>query len=173
MHSWQRCPNLPYFIKDPSPSSLLTTPLPFSKFVQPSLPRHTHTHTHTHTETTQSEARRLTHPEKYIFSPPVVSSQQLSLLHGTNNSLRSKIYFSECLFFSKIIHLTHTHTHTHSEKDNKVNKSNKSGKLKYQKDQVNLEPCKLVLYCTLKNKITQIPVWWLLAHTSPTICQHN
>ena len=39
------------------------------------------------------------------------------------------------------------------------NKSNKSGKLKYQKNKVNWESCKLVLYCTLKNEITQIPVW--------------
>ena len=32
-------------------------------------------------------------------------SQQLSLLHWMNNSLISKIYFPQCLFFSKIIHL--------------------------------------------------------------------
>ena len=32
-------------------------------------------------------------------------SQQLSLLRWMNNSLISKIYYPQCLFFSKIIHL--------------------------------------------------------------------
>ena len=37
---------------------------------------HTHTHTHTHTNaqthTAQPGASRLTHPYKYIFTPPVM-----------------------------------------------------------------------------------------------------
>ena len=63
------------------------------------------TQTHTQTHTAYSGASRLTHPYKYIFSPTVMCSQQPSLLHWMNNSLISKIYFPQCLFFSKIIHL--------------------------------------------------------------------
>ena len=66
---------------------------------------HTHTHTHTHTQsyTAHSGASALTHPYKYKFTPSVMCSQQWSLLHWMNNSLISKIYFPQCLFFSKII----------------------------------------------------------------------
>ena len=66
---------------------------------------HTHTHTHTHKDTKHTRASRLTHPYKYIFISPAMCSQQLSLLHWMNNSLIPKIYFLQCLFFSKIIHL--------------------------------------------------------------------
>ena len=66
---------------------------------------HTHTHTHTHKDTKHTRASRLTQPYKYIFISPAMCSQQLSLLHWMNNSLIPKIYFLQCLFFSKIIHL--------------------------------------------------------------------
>ena len=63
---------------------------------------HTHTHTHTHTYTkTQTKAHmttgvnRLTHPYKYISTPPVMCSQQLSVIH----------WYRKCIFFSKITHL--------------------------------------------------------------------
>ena len=59
--------------------------------------KHTHTHTHTHTAHSTPEVSRLTHPYKYISTSPVMCSQQLRLI--------SKIYFPQCLFFSKIIHL--------------------------------------------------------------------
>ena len=57
---------------------------------------------HSHKDTAHSGASRVTHPYKYIFSLPVVCSQQLSLLYWMNDSLISKIYFLQCLFFSKI-----------------------------------------------------------------------
>ena len=66
---------------------------------------HTHKHTHTERYTAHSGASRHTHPCKYIFTPPVMCSQQLSLLHWMHNSLISKNCFPGCLFFSKIIHL--------------------------------------------------------------------
>ena len=47
---------------------------------------------HIHKHTVHSEGSRLTHPYKYILTPPVVCSQQLSVLHWLNNSLISKIY---------------------------------------------------------------------------------
>ena len=61
------------------------------------------TQTQTHTE--HPGASRLVHPYKYIFTPLVMRSQQPSSLHWMNNSLISKIYFPQCLLFSKIIHL--------------------------------------------------------------------
>ena len=57
-------------------------------------------HTKTH-----SIASRLTHPYEYISTPPVMCSQQLSLLYLINNSLISTIYFPQRIFFSKIIHV--------------------------------------------------------------------
>ena len=42
---------------------------------------HTHKHTNTQTHTAHSAASRLTHPYKYIFTPTVICSQQLPLLH--------------------------------------------------------------------------------------------
>ena len=42
---------------------------------------HTYTHTHTHTQRACSGASRLTHPYKHIFTPSVLFSQQLTLLH--------------------------------------------------------------------------------------------
>ena len=65
---------------------------------------HTHTHTHTHTckDTAQTEARRLRHPHKYIFTTLVMCSQQLSLLHWINNWLISKIYFTDVLSFQTL-----------------------------------------------------------------------
>ena len=66
---------------------------------------HKNTYTQTQRHTVHSGASRLTHPYKYIFTPPFMCSQQLSLLHWMSNSLISKIYFPQCLFFSKIIHL--------------------------------------------------------------------
>ena len=71
---------------------------------------HTHAHARTraraHTHTTQASI--ITHSYKCIITPPVMCSQQLSLLQWMNeemNSLISKIYFRQCLLFSKIIHL--------------------------------------------------------------------
>ena len=40
-----------------------------------------HTHTQTHKHTAHSGAKRLTHPSKYIYTPTVMCSQQLPLLH--------------------------------------------------------------------------------------------
>ena len=64
--------------------------------------------TQRHTE--QSEASRLKHLYKYIFTSTVMCSQQLSLLHSMNNSLTQNIYFSVVLLFKnyslvKVIHL--------------------------------------------------------------------
>ena len=64
-----------------------------------------HTQTHTRTETQHTQRPVTTRPYKYIITPIVVCSQQPSLLHWMNNSLISKIYFPQCLFFSKTIHL--------------------------------------------------------------------
>ena len=40
-----------------------------------------HPHTNTQTHTAHSETSRLTHSYKYIFTPPVICSRQLLLLH--------------------------------------------------------------------------------------------
>ena len=61
-----------------------------------------HTHIHTQRHTSHSGSSRLIHPYKYMFIPSVMWSQQLSLLYWMNNSLISKIYFPQCLFFSKL-----------------------------------------------------------------------
>ena len=53
----------------------------------------THTHTHTHTHTQHTGTNRLTH--KYILTPPVMCSRQLSLLHLINLLLILKGYFTE------------------------------------------------------------------------------
>ena len=66
---------------------------------------HTNKHKHIQRHKTHLGASRPMHPCKYIFTPTVICSQQLSLLHWMNNSLISKIYFPQCLFFSKIVHL--------------------------------------------------------------------
>ena len=60
------------------------------------------TNTNTHSK---FRGQRLTHPYKYILTPPAICSQQLFALYWTNNSLTSKIYFPQYLFFSKITHL--------------------------------------------------------------------
>ena len=69
---------------------------------------HTHEHTHTQRYTAHSGASRLTHPYKYILTPPVMCSQQLSLLQWMNISPIS-IYFPQFLFLPKIIHLLKLH----------------------------------------------------------------
>ena len=51
-------------------------------------------HTHTDTHTTHAGANRLTHPYKYISTPPVICSQQLPVLHCMINSLISKMSFT-------------------------------------------------------------------------------
>ena len=66
---------------------------------------HIRTHTHTQRHMAHWGASRLTHPYKYIFTPAVMCSQQLSLLHWMDNSLISKSYFPQFIFFSTIIHL--------------------------------------------------------------------
>ena len=45
--------------------------------------------------TTHSGANRLTHPDKYILTSPVMCWQQLSVLHWMNNLLMSRIFFTE------------------------------------------------------------------------------
>ena len=45
--------------------------------------------------TTHSGANRLTHPNKYILTSPVMCWQQLSVLHWMNNLLMSRIFFTE------------------------------------------------------------------------------
>ena len=67
--------------------------------------KQTNTHTHTERHTAHSGASRLTHSYKYIFTPPFICSQQLSLLFGIDNSLIYKNSFPRCLFFPTIIHL--------------------------------------------------------------------
>ena len=44
-------------------------------------------------------------PELCILTPSVMCSQHLSSLHWMNNLLISKIFFPQCFYFSKIIHL--------------------------------------------------------------------
>ena len=51
--------------------------------------------THTHTKTLNAEANRMTHPYKYILTPPVMCSQLLFVSHQMNNLLIFKIYFTE------------------------------------------------------------------------------
>ena len=62
-----------------------------------------HTKTHIKKHTAHSGASRLTRP--YIFTPTLMCSQQLALLHWMNNLLMSKLHFPQCRFFSKMIHL--------------------------------------------------------------------
>ena len=50
-------------------------------------------------------ANRLPHPYKSILTPPVMWSQQLSVLNCMHNSLILKFYFPQCFFFSKIAYL--------------------------------------------------------------------
>ena len=107
IHSWKRVLNLPILWG----LALYCLPLLFSNFDPPPYththththtPTHTHTNTQTHTQTHKHTARtganRLTHPYN-ILTPPVLCSQQLSVLHWMNNSIiiinNSKIYFTE------------------------------------------------------------------------------
>ena len=85
---------------------------------------HTHTHIYTQRHTAHPGASRLTHRYKYIFTPTVMCSQQLSLLHWMKKSLVSKIFFPQCLFFSKIIHLQKSYLliRCYSHNRNGVNK---------------------------------------------------
>ena len=48
-----------------------------------------------HTNKQHTRADRLTHPYKYILTPPVMCSQQLSVLHWMNNLLILKFYFTD------------------------------------------------------------------------------
>ena len=59
---------------------------------------------HTQRHTAHSGANRVIHPYKYILTPPVMCSQQLSGLHWIIQWY-PKIYFPQLLFFSKITHL--------------------------------------------------------------------
>ena len=63
----------------------------------------TYKNTHIKKHTAHSGASRLTRP--YIFTPTLMCSQQLALLHWMNNLLMSKLHFPQCRFFSKMIHL--------------------------------------------------------------------
>ena len=67
----------------------------FSNFIQPPFfVKNTHIQTH-------RGANRLAHPYKYIFTPPLMYSQQLPLLHWMNNLLISKIYYLLSLLYGK------------------------------------------------------------------------
>ena len=68
---------------------------------------HANNHKHTQRHITHSGGSRPIYPFKHIFTPTVMCSQHLSLLYWMNNSLISKMYFPQCLFFSKIIHKSH------------------------------------------------------------------
>ena len=48
-------------------------------------------------------------PIKYILTPPITCTQHLSILHWINNLLIPKIYFPQCLCFSKFTHLLISH----------------------------------------------------------------
>ena len=55
-------------------------------------------------------ANRLRHPYKFLLTPPVICSQQLSVLHWTYYLLILKIYFTEFHnAFSKAKHLKKSH----------------------------------------------------------------
>ena len=65
----------------------------------------THIQTHKHRHTAHSQSSRLTHPYKFIFTLPVMCSQELSLLHWMNNSLNhyyKKITFHNVFSFQKL-----------------------------------------------------------------------
>ena len=107
-HNWQRGPNQPISWRPLYATmcqvySCLTHNVVFCWYSD--LILHTHNHIHTQRHTDHSGASRLTHPYKYMFTPPIMCSQQLSLFHWMNNSLTSKIYSPQCLFFPRIIHL--------------------------------------------------------------------
>ena len=63
--------------------------------------------THTQGHRAHLGGSRLTHPYKYIFTPTIMFSQQLSLLYWINNYWYQKFTFcfTFLLFCSKIIHL--------------------------------------------------------------------
>ena len=67
---------------------------------------HTNTHTHTHTHThTQGPVDRHAHINIYLHHLLCAHSSYLfTLIDSMNNSLISKIYFPQWVFFSKIIH---------------------------------------------------------------------
>ena len=60
---------------------------------------------HAQRHTAHSGVSWMTHTYKYIFTYIFMCSQQLYLLPWMNNSMILKIYFPQCFFFSKIIHL--------------------------------------------------------------------
>ena len=65
---------------------------------------HTHTHTHTHRER-EREASIMTHSYKCIITPPVMCSQQLSLLQWMNEEMNSwyqKFTFGSVFCFQKL-----------------------------------------------------------------------
>ena len=67
------------------------------------------THTNTKAHTAHSGASRLTHPYKYIFTPPVICSSYFYYIKW-NHSLISKIYFPVSFLFKnyslvKVIYL--------------------------------------------------------------------
>ena len=69
---------------------------------------HTQTHKHTNTHSTL-RVSRLTHPYKYYLHNLLCAHSSylyyITLNDSMNNSTISKIYFPQCLFFSKIINL--------------------------------------------------------------------
>ena len=71
-------------------------------------------HIHKHSHAAHSRAIILTHPYKYILTPPVICLQQLSLLLWMHNSLISKIY----LWNTNNTDTNGKTNYTHSMKDN-------------------------------------------------------
>ena len=51
-------------------------------------------HTNTRRLTAHTGANRMTYPYKYILTPPILCSEQLSVLHSMNKLLTSKINFT-------------------------------------------------------------------------------
>ena len=65
---------------------------------------HTHTQTHTpQTHTARTGASRMTYPYKYIFTPPVMCSQQLSLLHKWIIHWYQKFSFHNVFSFQRLL----------------------------------------------------------------------
>ena len=105
----------------------------------------THTHTHTHTHTAHWVVSQLAYPCKYIFTSPVICSQQLPLLLFkmsflfAKNSLVKVIYLVIRFYMTSFVlwntnntnrngvnkQNTHAHTHTHTHTHTKPLQKNK------------------------------------------------
>ena len=62
-----------------------------------------HQFTETKTQHTKGQAKRLMHSYKYIWTPSIMHSKQLSVLHKVNNFIKNLLYWvPQCLCFLKI-----------------------------------------------------------------------